>query len=82
MTKITITPRDDGKVDLELRQVSLEKFCDEKEEELRIKYHTKPTGLRHLPSDNAQSAYDAQGRHEAARWDGWMGREAHGRGKR
>ena len=49
---------------------------------LAAKYHTKPTGLRHLPRDNAQSAYDAQGRHEAARWDGWMGRGAHGKGKR
>ena len=42
----------------------------------------KPTGLRRRPSDNAQSAYDAQGRHEAADWDGLMGTKAHGKGKR
>ena len=48
---------------------------------LDAKYHRKPTGLRTTQGDNAQSAYDAQGRHEGERWDGWMGREAHGKGK-
>ncbi len=61
---------------------NLDRFYERTTNYLRAKYHSQPTSLRRRPSDNAQSAYDAQGRHEAARWDGWMGRGAHGKGKR
>ena len=70
MTKIFILPEED-----------LDRLYHRTTNYLHAKYHRKPTGLRSRPSDNAQSAYDAQGRHEAARWNGWMGEEAHGKGK-
>ena len=57
---------------------NLDRFYERTTNYLRAKYHSQPTNIRSTrPSDNAQSAYDAQGRHEAARWDGLMGREQH-----
>ena len=49
---------------------------------LDAKYHSPPTSLLSSQGDENQWVYDAEGRHEAARWDGWMGRGAHGKGKR
>ena len=71
MTKVIIIPEED-----------LDRFYKRTMNYLHAKYHNQPTTLRRRPSDNAQSAYDAQGRHEAAEWDGLMGREQHGKGKR
>ena len=70
MTKIIIYNTD----------TSLDEQHEENLEYFRAK-NAKPTSLRRRPSDNAKSAYNAQGRHEANEWDGWMGEGAHGKGK-
>ena len=57
---------------------NLDRFYERTINYLRDKYHGQPTNIRPTsPSDNAQSAYAAQGRHEAARWDGSMPKESH-----